>query len=58
VEDAIEGGVGKRQIADDVMPAIDRHLAGEKDRARVVALDDFEQVAGLLSREVSPQSSK
>jgi hypothetical protein len=50
--DAIEDGIGERRIADDVMPAIDRHLAGEKNRTGVVAvLDDFEQVAGLVRRE-------
>jgi hypothetical protein len=49
VNNAIENCVGERRIADDVMPAIDRHLAGEKDRTGVVAvLDDFEQVAGRL----------
>jgi hypothetical protein len=28
VNNAIENCVGERRIADDVMPAIDRHLAG------------------------------
>ena len=52
VNEAVEDGVGERRIADDVMPAIDRHLAGEKDRAGVVAvLDDFEQIAGVVGRE-------
>ena len=42
VDDAIEDRIGKRRIADDIMPAIYRHLAGENDRARVVTiLDDF-----------------
>jgi hypothetical protein len=38
VDDAIEGGVGEGRIADDVVPAIDGHLAGEQDGAGVVAV--------------------
>ena len=58
VNNAIENCVGERRIADDVMPAIDRHLAGEKDRTGVVAvLDDFEQVAGLV-RRASPDPTE
>ncbi len=53
VNDAIEDSVGERWIADDVVPAIDRHLAGAKDRTGIVAvLDDFEQVAGLVGGEL------
>ena len=33
VDDAVEDGVGKRRIANDVVPASDRYLAGEKYRA-------------------------
>ena len=52
VDDAIEDRIGKRRIANDVMPAIDRRLAGENNRARIVTiLDDFEQIARLLGRE-------
>jgi hypothetical protein len=36
------------------MPAIDRRLAGENNRARIVTiLDDFEQIARLLGRKLS-----
>jgi hypothetical protein len=42
VDDAIEDGVGQRGIADDLVPALDRQLAGDEDRAGVVAiLDDL-----------------
>ena len=52
MDDAIEDRIGKRRIANDVMPAIDRRLAGENNRARIVTiLDDFEQIARLLGRE-------
>jgi hypothetical protein len=52
VNDAVEDRIGEGRIADDVVPAIDRHLAGEQDRTGVVAVfDDFEQVAGLVWRE-------
>jgi hypothetical protein len=37
VQMARELGLNPSRIADDVMPAIDRHLAGEKDRTGVVA---------------------
>ena len=29
VDDAVEDGIGERGIADDVVPAVDRDLAGE-----------------------------
>jgi hypothetical protein len=52
VNDAVEDGIGKRRIADDLMPAVDGHLTGDNERAGVVAiLEDFEQVAGLVGRE-------
>src|ERR1700709_2465008 len=50
VHQTIEDGVRQRGIADDLVPAINRHLAGDDQRATVVAvLDDFQQVAALLS---------
>ena len=49
VDEAVEDGVGQRWIADDVMPMLDRHLAGDDGRCPAVAIvDDFEQVAALL----------
>ena len=53
VNDAIEDSVSECRIADDVVPAIGRHLAGEKDRAGIIAvLDDFQQIAGLVGGEL------
>ena len=52
VDDAIEDGIGDGGIADDVMPFVDRQLAGDQDRADVVAiLDDFEEIASLIGIE-------
>ena len=49
VHDPIEHGVGERRDADDVVPAVDRHLAGDQERAGVVAvLDDLQEIARLL----------
>ena len=51
VDDAVEDGVGQCRVADDLVPALDRQLAGDQQRAGVVAvLDDFEQVGGLGGR--------
>src|SRR5262249_40784890 len=53
VDDAIEDGVGKRWIADDLVPALDRQLAGDENRTDIVAiLDDLKQVAALFSVEL------
>src|SRR5271166_2588008 len=52
VNDAVEDGVGERGNADQVMPAVHGNLAGDDERAFVVAiLDDFEQIARLVGRE-------
>jgi hypothetical protein len=52
VNDAVEDGVGERGNADQVMPTIDGNLAGDDERALVVAiLDDFEQIARLIGGE-------
>src|ERR687890_431757 len=49
VDDTIEHGVGECRDADDVVPAVDRDLARDQERAGLVAiLDDLEEVAGLL----------
>ena len=52
MNDAVEDGVGERGNGDQVMPAVHGNLAGDDERALVVAvLDDFEEVAGLLGGE-------
>ena len=52
VYDAIEDGVGQRWIADDLVPAVDRHLAGDDQRASIVAvLDDLQQIALLFGQQ-------
>jgi len=49
VDDAIEDRVGEGRIADHLMPAIDRDLTGDQQRAPVVpVVDDLEQVAALI----------
>ena len=60
MDDAIQDRVGEGRIADQVVPAIDRDLAGDQRGALPVALlDDLEQVAALLGPEGSrPQSSR
>src|SRR5271157_5698183 len=52
VDDAVEDGVGERWDADQIVPAVHGNLAGDDERAFVVAiLDDFEQIARLIGRE-------
>ena len=52
-------GVGERGIADDLVPAGDRHLAGDDQRAGVVAVfDDLQQVALLLGESAAPAPSR
>ena len=52
VDDAVEDGVGQRGIADDLVPAIDRHLAGDDERpGAVTILDDLQQVTPLFGEE-------
>src|ERR1700681_710883 len=53
MDDAIEDGVGKRRVADDLVPALDWKLAGDDDRAGVIAiLDNFQEIAALLGIEL------
>jgi hypothetical protein len=53
VDDAIEDGIGERRVADDLIPSLDRQLAGDQDRTGVVAiLDDLQEVAALLGIEL------
>jgi hypothetical protein len=52
VDNAVEDSVGQRGVADDLVPAFDRQLAGDQQRAGVVAIfDDLEQIAALLRAE-------
>ena len=52
VDDAIENGVGKGRFADQVMPAVDRDLAGDqRGTAAVAVLDDLQHVVALLGAE-------
>ena len=52
VDQAVEDGVGDGGIADDLVPTIDRELAGDDDRAGLIAVfDDLQQIAALLGVE-------
>ena len=52
VDEAVEDGVGEGRIADDLVPVLDRHLAGDDGGgAPVAVVDDLEQVAALLAGE-------
>ena len=54
VNDAIEDGIGERRIADDLVPAVDRQLAGDDDGAGVVAvLDDLRAGRGAARRSAA-----
>jgi hypothetical protein len=49
VNNAIEDRIGERRIADNVVQAIKRDLAGDEERAFVVSIiDDLEEIAALL----------
>ena len=49
VNDPVEDGVSERRLADQIVPAIDRDLAGDQGGAAAVAVfDDFQQVVALL----------
>ena len=51
VDDPIEDGVGQGGIADKFVPAIDRKLTGDDQRAGAVAiLDDLQQIALLFGK--------
>ena len=48
VDEAVEDGVGERGVADDLVPLLDRNLAGDQNRRALVAiLEDFEEIALL-----------
>src|SRR5580704_15279475 len=49
VNDPVEDGVGEGGLADQVVPAVDRDLAGDQRGAASVAIfDDFQHVVALL----------
>ncbi len=48
VDQAVEDGIGECGFVDDVVPCGNRELAGDQDRASLVAvLDDFHEVPSL-----------
>src|SRR5215470_10740792 len=52
MDDAVEDGVGEGRFADQIVPAVDRDLAGDQRGAAAVAvLDDLQQVVTLLGTE-------
>ena len=52
MDEAIEDGVGDGGIGDDLVPVLDRHLAGDDGRAALVAVVDYlEEIAPLLAGE-------
>jgi hypothetical protein len=44
VDEAIEDGVGDVGVGDDLVPVLDRHLAGDDGRAALVVVDDLEEM--------------
>src|SRR5215813_15157128 len=52
VDDAVEDGVGEGGLTDQIVPAVDRDLAGDQGGAAAVAvLDDLEHIVTLLGPE-------
>ena len=52
MDEAVEDGVGEGRVSDDVVPLLDRELAGDEGRADAVpVLEDFEQVVPVLGAE-------
>jgi hypothetical protein len=50
VDEAIEDGIGDGGIGADLVPVVDRHLAGDDGRFALMAvIDDLEEVAALLA---------
>ena len=48
VDEAVEDGVGECRIADDLVPLLDRNLAGDDGRSALMAVfEDFEEIALL-----------
>ena len=54
VDETVENGVGDGGIGDDLMPVIDRDLAGDDGRSALMpVVDDLEQIATLVGGERS-----
>ena len=52
MHEAVEDSVGEGRIADDLVPGIDRQLAGDQRRTgAITVLDDLHEVAPLVGRE-------
>ena len=52
MDDAVENGVSQGRIANDLMPAIGRELAGDQQGSPVIAIvDDLEQITTLFGVE-------
>ena len=52
MDEAIEDGVGDGGVGDDLVPVLDRHLAGDDGRAALMAVvDDLEEIAPLFAGE-------
>ena len=52
VHHPVDDGVADRHVADDFVPAADRNLAGDQQRALVIpVVDDLQQVTALLGRQ-------
>lgn len=54
MDEPIEDGVAKRGVADELVPVVDRHLAGDERGAPSAAIfDHFEQITALAIAEWS-----
>jgi hypothetical protein len=52
VDEAVEDSVGDGGIGDDLVPVVDRYLAGDDGRTALMAvIDDLEEIATLLAGE-------
>ena len=52
VDDTVEDGVGESRFTDDIVPLLQRQLAGDQDGGVVVSvLDDFHEIAPLIGVE-------
>ena len=49
MDETVENGVGDGGIGDDLVPVLDRQLAGDDGRAAIMSIvDDLEEVAALI----------
>ena len=52
MDDTIEDRIGQSGIAHELVPSVDGELAGDDQRAGIVAiLDDLQQIALLLGQQ-------